>query len=367
MNGDAVADAAVVARWWQHFVATGRLPAELPLVQGRLVRTVHRGVLPSGPVFVKAMTFPRGKDRLRYLLRALPGEHEARMLAAVRAAGVPCPDVVAVHTQRRWGLPARSLLVLRALPLATAPASADAAEPLARLREAAAVVRMLLRAGIEHHDLHDGNFVRLADGRLALLDLQSARRRQGGGDAARLAAAARLVRDRREPAEVLAAALQAGGLLHGAAEAAQVLLQRAADERRFQRSRALRCLRESTGFTWRLRASGREFRRRDCPPSGRWVRGGAELRQAWIGQWCLQSAGDAAGRGDDPGPSFGAFFQNWWWLGGGCALYVPAALDDAQVAAAVQRALAGWRRSVLADSNHADPRRAETRQNEEAT
>ena len=84
MNGPAAADAAVVARWWQHFVATGRLPAELPLVQGRLVRAVHRGELPSGPVFVKVMTFPRGKDRLRYLLRALPGEHEARMLAAVR-------------------------------------------------------------------------------------------------------------------------------------------------------------------------------------------------------------------------------------------------------------------------------------------
>lgn len=365
MNGGATADAAVIAHWWQHFVATGRLPAELPLVQGRLVRAVHRGELPSGPVFVKVMTFPRGKDRLRYLLRALPGEHEARMLAAVRAAGVPCPDVVAVHTERRWGLPARSLLVLRALPLAAA--GVDAAAPLTRLREAAAIVRTLLLAGIEHHDLHDGNFVRLADGRLAVLDLQSARRRQGGGDAARLAAAARLVRDRQEPAEALAAALQAGGLLHDAAEAAQVLLQRAADERRFQRSRALRCLRESTGFTWRLRASGREFRRRDCPPGGRWVRGGGELRQAWIGQWCLQStAGDAA-RDAGAGPVFGAFFQNWWWLGGGCALYVPAALDDAQVAAAVQRASAGWRRSVLADSNHADERRAATRQNEEAT
>jgi hypothetical protein len=367
MTGLPATDAAIVESWWQHFVATGCLPAELPLVQGRLVRAVHRGVLPSGPVFVKVMTFPRGKDRLRYLLRALPGEHEARMLAAVRAAGVPCPEVVAVHTLRRFGLPARSLLVLRALPLAPAAAGADTGDPLARLREAAAIVRTLLLAGIEHHDLHDGNFVRLADGRLAVLDLQSARRRQGGGDAARLAAAARLVRDRQEPAAALAAALQAGGLLHDAAEAAQVLLQRTADERRFQRSRALRCLRESTTFTWRLRASGREFRRRDCPPDGRWVRGGAELRQAWIGQWCLQSIAGEVDRGDGAGSVFGAFFQNWWWLGGGCALYVPAALDDAQVAAAVQRASAGWRRSVLADSKQADERPAATRRNHRPT
>lgn len=366
MNGPAAVDAAVVARWWQHFVATGHVPAELPLVQGRLVRTVHRGELPSGPVFVKAMTFPRGKDRLRYLLRALPGEHEARMLAAVRAAGVPCPEVVAVHTQRRWGLPARSLLVLRALPLAAEAGAGAGAAPLARLREAAAIVASLLRAGIEHHDLHDGNFVRLADGRLAVLDLQSARQRTGGGDAARLAAAARLVRDRQEPVDALAAALQAGGLVRDAAEAAQVFAQRQADERRFQRSRALRCLRESTAFTWRLGASGREFRRRDCPPNGRWVRGGGELRQAWIGQWCLQSVDHE----ESSGAVFGAFFQNWWWLGGGCALYVPAALDDAQVAAAVQRALAGWRRSVMADCSQQPSRavssRAET-QNEEAT
>lgn len=353
-------DAAIVESWWQHFVATGRLPAELPLVQGRLVRAVHRGELPSGPVFVKVMTFPRGKDRLRYLLRALPAEHEARMLAAVGAAGVPCPEVVAVRTQRRLGLPARSLLVLRALPLAAA-AGGDA-EPLARLSEAAAIVRTLLQAGIEHRDLHDGNFVRLADGRLAVLDLQSARQRRGG-DRARLGAAARLVRDRQEPSEALAAALQAGGLVRDAGERARVFAQRHADERRFQRSRALRCLRESTGFTWRLRASGREFRRRDCPADGRWVRGGAELRQAWIGQWCLESAGGSA----SGGPVFGAYFQNWWWLGGGGALYVPAALDDAQVAAAVQRASAGWRRSVLADSNCAHERRAATRQNEEAT
>ncbi|MFO0279231.1 MAG: hypothetical protein ACK533_18355, partial [Planctomycetota bacterium] len=46
------ADAAVVARWWQAFVAAGDLPADLAPVQTRLVRGVYRGALPSGPVFV---------------------------------------------------------------------------------------------------------------------------------------------------------------------------------------------------------------------------------------------------------------------------------------------------------------------------
>jgi hypothetical protein len=354
VNGPAAADAEVVDRWWRHFVATGQLPAELTLVQGRLVRTVHRGDLPSGPVFVKAMTFPRAKDRLRYLLRALPGEHEARLLERVRAAGVPCPEVVAVRTRRRCGLPARSLLVLRALPLA-ANGSED---PLARLQEAAAVVGKLLAAGIEHRDLHDGNFLRLADGRLAVLDLQSARIRSEPGTGSRLAAAARLLRDRQEPAAALVAALQRAGLLRDDAEAAAVLAKRAAAELHFQRSRALRCLRESTEFTWRLRATGREFRRRDCPAGGRWIRGGVELRQAWIGQWVARAV-------TGTGPGFGAFFQNWWWLGGGSALYVPPALDDAQVTAAVQVATAAWRRSVLADgrlvaSSRADAARVET-------
>ena len=75
--------------------------------------------LEKGRAFFKVMAFPRAKDRLRYLLRSLPGTHEARMLGRVAVAGIPCPQVLAVRSARRLGMPYRSLLVLRALPVTT--------------------------------------------------------------------------------------------------------------------------------------------------------------------------------------------------------------------------------------------------------
>lgn len=325
------ADRAVLDAWWHTFVATGRLPDQLSLVQGRLVRTVHRGELPSGPVYVKTMTFPRGKDRLRYLLRALPGAHEAAMLRHLAAASVPCPEVVDVRTARRFGLPWRSLLVLRALPVVE-----ETASPAARLTDEAKLAARLLALGVEHHDLHSGNFVRTADGRLAVLDLQSARRSASAGEPkARLRAAARLVRDTTASESVLLDALREGGLVRDAAEARWVVLQRHAERLRHLRSRAHRCLTESTGYTWRFCWNGREFRRRGELGPGRWVRGGRRLRRAWIGCCALQQAGR-------PSPDFRALFQNWWWLGGRCALYVPIPLDADRLEAAVQEALDGW-------------------------
>jgi hypothetical protein len=186
-------DGAVLQRWWNEFASTGRLPNDLEPVQARLVRAVHRGELPSGPVYVKVMTFPRAKDRLRYLLRALPGAHEARMLRATAAAGIVCPEVVFVRTARRFGLPHRSMLVLRALAVRS-----PALDPAARLLGEAAVAARLLAAGIVHRDLHGENFVELQDGRLAVLDLQSAAMvRRPPGAAARIRAAARLLQGRR--------------------------------------------------------------------------------------------------------------------------------------------------------------------------
>lgn len=333
------ADRAVLEGWWRTFVGTGRLPDQLSLVQGRLVRTVHRGELPSGPVYVKAMTFPRGKDRLRYLLRALPGAHESAMLRHLAVASVPCPEVVDVRTARRFGLPWRSLLVLRALPVVP-----ETAPPAVRLADEAKLAARLLALGVEHHDLHSGNFVRLVDGRLAVLDLQSARRSaSAGSQKARLRAAVRLVRDVAASEAVLLDALRQGGLVQDAAEAQQVLARRHAERLRHLRSRAHRCLTESTGYTWRFCWSGREFRRRGELGSGRWVWGGRKLRRAWIGACALQQAGL-------PSPDFRGLFQNWWWLGGRCALYVPTPLDADRIEAAVQEALDGWHGAAMRPS-----------------
>ncbi len=310
-------DLAVVERWWRHFVQTGRVPDGLPLVQGRLIRAVHRGDLPSGPVFVKAMTFPRAKDRLRYSLRALPARHEARLLAAVRAASVPCPEVLAVRTLRRAGLPTRSMLVLRALAVA-APGRPVAAD----VHDAAALARTLLAAGIEHRDLHLGNFVRLVDGRLAVLDLQSARLgRATPGRAVHVAAAARLLRGLGDADGALGAAVLAAGLVVDESELAAARAAAARGQQQWDRGRVRRCLDESTEFTHRWSWTGVLHRRRGDLPPGRWQPIGDDVLVVWLGQRALQVFEDRA-------PSFPAVFRNWWWLGGGGRLYVPAACED---------------------------------------
>ncbi len=334
-------DRAVIDRWWQHLLATGSLPADLELVQGRLVRSVWRGQLPSGPVHVKAMTFPRRKDKLRYALRALPGEHEAAMLRAVAAADIPCPAVVDVRGARRAGLPHRSLLVLRTLPRA----SVDPRTPAERLLAEATVARRLLAAEIVHRDLHTGNFLPLADGSLAVLDLQSASHapRQAATAAARLAAAAHLLRDRPGLADDSALeCVQAAGLLLGADEVRRVQQVIVAERRHYRRSRVLRCLQESTEFVRQWRWSGVEHRLRAGLGDGSWQCGGRELRAAWLGQRVEQLDAGKPLR-------FSGFFTKWWWLGGGCALYVPPQCSGERFHAELRDAKAAWQR--FADSN----------------
>lgn len=324
-------DGQVIDAWWAEFVRTGRLPASLALVQRRLIRAVFRGELPSGPVYVKTMTFPRAKDRLRYLLRALPGDHEARMLRATAAAGVPCPEVLAVRTARRWGLPFRSLLVLRALPVLDAP------DPVAaRLRDAAALTARLLAAGIVHHDLHAGNFVRLQSGALAVLDLQSvgARGRRATTRRCRIAVAARLLREHLAGAAGLASALVAGGLLANDAEVAAARAQATRELDRFRRSRVLRCLGNSTEFrrfvTWR----GTEYRQRADLPDGHWLPAITNAREVWLGQRALQVF-------EGRPLAFPALFRKWWWCGGKGALYVPRTCDQDRIELELAAARAG--------------------------
>ena len=323
------ADREMVDRWWQTFVATGQLPKELALVQQRLVRAVHRGSLPSGDVYVKVMAFPRGKDRLRYAVRALPARHEAAMLRATAAAGIPCPEVIAVRTARRWSLPFRSMLVLRALPAAPGDVA-----PRASLRDEAAIAARLLAAGIVHPDLHGDNFVPLRDGRLAVIDMQSARRCRASRRH-RFACAVKLLQHRAATTAEANDALLGSGLLDRAGDV-DLARRRAADaQRHFVQKRILRCLSESTEFSRQLRWWGVEHRIRGELPGGRWLRGRkVDLRRAWLGQRALQVVEQRV-------PVFPAFARNWWWLGGGAALYVPASCSDARIESEVQAATAG--------------------------
>jgi hypothetical protein len=295
---------------------------------------VGRGTLPSGPVYVKVMTFPRAKDRLRYLLRALPAAHEARMLRATAAAGIACPEVVDARTGRVGLLPARSMLVLRAL----AARQAAEPDPRARLVDEAALALRLLAAGIVHRDLHSSNFVRLQDGTLAVLDLQSAtlRGRPCATPRSRIAVAARLVRERAElEPGVAAAALIQANLVRDAVESEHVRLRATRESARYWRSRIRRCLQESTEFTRCCSLRGCLYRTRGELGEGRWWHGGRELRMAWLGQRARHLL-------EGRPPLFPAFFQNWWWRGGGAALYVPRACSEGRIEVEVQEASAGF-------------------------
>lgn len=324
----AATDDAVVDRWWRAFVADGRLPPELAPVQTRLIRGVHRGELPSGLVHVKTMAFPRAKDRLRYAFRALPAAHEAAMLRALAHAGVVVPEVVAVRTLRAGLLPRRSLLVLRTLPVA----AAESAPPAERLREQAALAARMLAAGVAHGDLHDGNFVRLVDGRLAVLDLQSARLlgpRQATARRTRVRLAAKLLQDR--PAAD-AGAVVAGGLLRDDAERREAEAQAAAQAAAFARGRVARCAAESTEFTREWHWWGCEHRRRGALGEARWVDVGPRAHAAWRGQ----RVRELAGARDLP---FLGCRRRWPWLAG-AQLLVRADVAAADVPAAVARAVA---------------------------
>ncbi|MEC9047543.1 MAG: lipopolysaccharide kinase InaA family protein [Planctomycetota bacterium] len=337
----------VVARWWRDFVDSGRAPPGLELVQGRLIRAVHRGPLGEGDVFVKTMTFPRAKDRLRYLLRPLPAAHEAEMLCATAAAGVPCPEVVAAFTARRRGAPHRSMLVLRGLKVVD-----DEAAPARRVQEEVALAAALLERGIYHADLHTENFVRLASGELAVLDMQSARRFKPGTARAsrnRLAVAARMLRQRSGATEQAAvAALLESGVLASEGEVADAMAARSREERHYSRSRVLRCMRTSTEFERRVTWAGVRCWRRAAVEDGRWVPGGSELRDAWIGQRVRDLNGGGPG-------SFAGYFRKWWWLGGGASLYVSNSCSDDQVNVEVGAAAASAR--ALEDEALARPKR----------
>jgi hypothetical protein len=319
------AASAIVDRWLADLaIRPGALPTDLSPVQTRLVRAVGRGELPGvGCCFVKVMGFPRWRDRLRYVFRALPALHEARMLARLRAAGVPCPEVVTAAGRRRFGLPRVSLLVTRALPTAsTAPPTAARAALAARLAE----------LGLFHPDLNTSNFVALRDGRIAVLDLQSARWvGRSLGPSLRRRMAAKLLADGGEPT-----ALAEAGLVR-VDELEAVRLDAARVRRRETVRRIRRCLGTSTEFVCERRWNGRLFRRREPLGRGTWLSGGPELIQWWIGQRALEVL-------DGTPPTLSALFAKSWWLPGEHCVYIPETCASADVARLAPELMEGFGR-----------------------
>lgn len=280
LRGALPADA--VARLDDWLASCARAPGELPpgvdLVQTRLIRTVGRGDLPGiGAAFVKVMGFPRGKDRLRYVHRALPACHEARVLDAVaaRAPDLPSPQTLAWSGVRASGLvPKLSVLVTRGLDV-------DAAAPVPSLADRADAARRLCDVGIEHGDLHAGNFVRLQDGRTAVLDLQSAHLRDGPvGTRARVRVAAKLIES--EAAEVLDVVVARG--LVAETEREDVRARAARLRARTIERRVRRCMQESSEFARSIGVAAVRHLRRGAAAESALVRcPDPDAPKLWIG------------------------------------------------------------------------------------
>jgi hypothetical protein len=333
------ADDAVLQLWLD---ACRRRPGSLPdgvePVQTRLIRAVGRGVLPdSGAVFLKTMGFPRGRDRIRYVHRALPAIHESAMLARVAEIGIACPAVVRAIGERRCGVPRLSVLVTAAID----------GDDRIELRPAAALAAALADHGVFHPDLNRGNFLRRRQtGELAILDLQSARRFAGPlNRARRRKMAVKFVAELGADAiEAATAAVVSSGLVEPTevdAIRSGVESMRRADVGR----RIRRCTRTSSEFEAVRLWNGRVFRRRECATrSGDWVRRPDAIR-LWIGDRALEVL-------DGTSPILGAMFRKSWWLRGENSVYIPHANELSFTAVEVSRLLEGFSRAREFLSTH---------------
>jgi hypothetical protein len=324
------ADERQLRAWWDAILERPHVPpAGIVPVHARLVRWVGSGTLPdAGPVFLKTMPFPRGRDRWRYRFRRLPAFHEADLLAHLRAHGVPCPVVVAACGKRRRGRPFASCLVTRALPVAAAPPPPHAVAQL---------LIALWRARVFHPDLHKGNFLTLADGTHAVLDLQSARRwPRALPPAQKLRSLAKLLSDPPGDGDAILDDLIAAGAVPAERRAA-LHAAAAAVRRRHVRARILRCLRTSTEFVARGTWRGTRFERRGAPAGGVWVYGGSELVRYWIGDRTLEVL-------DGRQPQLGALFRKSWWLPGRHSLYIPGSGAAEFLTVSAPGLLEGFRR-----------------------
>lgn len=321
------ADRSELERWWDECRRGAGLPAGVRPVLERLVRRVGRGRLPeAGEVYVKVMSFPRPKDRVRYLARALPARHEARMLERIRSLGIPAPRVVFQRTLRVLGLPRLSMLVTEALPVVDEPPT---------LEEMAAVAARLAAAGVVHPDLNAGNFVRLRGGGVAVMDLQSARAGRSSGRLGRRRMAAKLLAEVGGATEGLE--LVRAGLI-SAVDLDAVRTRALELRRRWLLGRIRRCLRESTEFARRRRWNGVEHvRRAAAGPGMRRIEGGRELVRWWVGDRAREIL-----LGEPPQLA-GLFRKSWWFPGKNC-VYISAHNEDASVPDRIPGLLEGFER-----------------------
>ncbi len=256
---------------------------------GRIIKDsrVRWAAIYPGPggqaLFVKKYRVRNWRERLKYLMFRSKAKKEWDVSHAVRNRGVRIPAPVGVMERRRWGLLEEGIYISEAI---------EAAQPLMDFcmerfgkgdlkggEEKGGIVRLLgdtvghiHHGGLYHADLHAGNFLirRGGEGGLYLIDLHRARMRKTLSQRRRLWNIAQLfyslnfMLDRWDKGIFLEAY---SGKETGPSISKDLLMrvEGLADwiKRRHQRSRAKRCLKESTLFTSHRWSGYRLFRRRD--------------------------------------------------------------------------------------------------------
>jgi hypothetical protein len=311
----------------------GSLPAACEDVQSRLIRSVGRGALGSGRlVYVKLMGFPRSKDALRYLHRALPAEREARSLLRLAAAGIDCPIPLYVQTRRRFLRPELSLLAMSAI---------EVEERRPDFAEYCALTARLAEIGLFHPDLNPGNFLAQTSGGLALIDLQSARWRSaplGASLRQRMAAKLWLESGEGEDPQQM---VRSGLLLPEQVPAAL------SDAKRmriaFLRGRVLRCLRNSTDFESSRSFCGSMHRRRRRGSESS-LQGSRALRELWIGDRAREIL-------QSEQALLSGLYLRAWWCPGKSRLFYPSELSAEELEGQRSSLAAGYRQFLeLRDS-----------------
>ncbi len=241
----------------------------------------------SGPdglaLFVKKFKVKDWKERFKYLIWPSKAKKEWEFSLAFRTKGVWVPGPIGLMERRRWGFLEESLYVSEAI---------EGAQPLMDffkerfgegdlkgegekrriVRLLGDTVRRIHEGGLFHADLHTGNFLirKSGEGALYLIDLHRARMRKTLSQRQRLWNIAQLFYSLNSllDQEDKGIFLEAYGGKEMDLSMSQTLLMRVeglADriKKRHQRSRAKRCLRESTLFTSHRWNGYRLYRSRD--------------------------------------------------------------------------------------------------------
>ena len=239
---------------------------------------------PDGQAFfIKKFKVKNWKERLKYLLLPSRAMQEWDVSLAFRNKGVQIPAPVGVMEKKRWGFLEESLYISEAIDGAQSlmdffkerfgERDSEGDEGKRRIvRLLGDTVRSIHETGLFHTDLHTGNFLitRSAEETLYLIDLHAARMRKGLTRRHRLWNIAQLFYSLnsfldQEDKTIFLEAYGGEEMDPSTLKPLVMKVERMADsiKRRHYRSRAKRCLMESTLFTSHRGSGYRVYRRRE--------------------------------------------------------------------------------------------------------